>query len=78
MNNHQRRAAQYGKLGRAITELERDWRAYRGESPNPWRKIDSIEPNGGKEAVMQIMSKRGMSKLELRSINRDALQDESK
>lgn len=53
--------------------MDREWRAYLGESPNPWGGGKSVDPEeidierAGPQ-VMQIDNGRKMSKLEIRSL----------
>jgi len=61
------RREKFRKIGKAISDLDKEWRAYRGESPNCWRGMMSYE-NGVGVKVMQIVTKRGISNLERRSL----------
>jgi len=69
--NRQKHREAYRKIGAAISNLEREWRIARGESPNPWRGKDSkteAHDCDGRTRVMQIVNNRPLSKLELRSL----------
>ena len=75
LNNHQRRAERYKRFGQTPSDFEKEWRAYKGESPNPWMPATSHDrENGGGFRGMQIISGERKSKLELRSEALDALE----
>ena len=77
MTKNALRREQFRKRGSPPTDLEREWRAYLGESPNPWSgaksagTIEECDDEDMKRAgpqVMQILTQRGPSKLERRSM----------
>ena len=61
--NRDRHRQQYAKFGAALTELDREWRIARGESPNPW----GIDTSAG-FTTQQIITRHKLSKLERRSL----------
>lgn len=69
------RREKFRKRGAMPTELEREWRAYLGQSPNPWGGAKSNDGQDDDEDLrragpqtMQIDNGRKRSKLEIRSL----------
>jgi hypothetical protein len=75
MTKNAERREKFRKRGTAPTELEREWRAYLGESPNPWGGAKSADAGDEDEdkkragpQTMQIDNGRRKSKLEIRTL----------
>jgi hypothetical protein len=65
--NRLKHRSEHSKEHQARTLLELEWRTALGQSPNPWLPSPSTDDRGTM-TVMQIVSRRGMSKLERRSL----------
>jgi hypothetical protein len=75
MTKNAERRDKFRKRGVMPTPLEREWRAYLGESPNPWGGSKSADAANEDEDMkragpqtMQIDNGRKKSKLEIRTL----------